>query len=159
MRRRSAGLGGALIPVLPFFAAAIRRERQTGFLFPKFGYSTRKGFYGEFPFFWVIDDSQDALISPIFYSNLGEGFSLEYRYILPDNQRGRFSGFFMQETARHDSSRFLGHTRQDWHLAPRTWLKVDAAGVPPASPTTPSCAITATSSRSAARSAWSPTCS
>src|SRR5207247_933034 len=31
--------------------------------------------------------------------------------------------------ARHDASRFLGHTRQDWHLAPRTWLKVDAAGV------------------------------
>ena len=118
-----------LIPFLPVFAAAIRRERQTGFLFPKFGYSTTKGAYAEFPFFWVIDDSQDALISPIFYTNLGEGFNLEYRYILPDNQRGRFSGFFMQETAKHDASRFLGHTRQDWHLAPRTWLKVDAAGV------------------------------
>ena len=95
-----------LIPFLPVFAAAIRRERQTGFLFPKFGYSTTKGAYAEFPFFWVIDDSQDALISPIFYTNLGEGFNLEYRYILPDKQRGRFSGFFMQETARHDASRF-----------------------------------------------------
>src|SRR5262249_29832892 len=30
-----------LIPFIPIFAAAIRRERQTGFLFPKFGYSTR----------------------------------------------------------------------------------------------------------------------
>ena len=33
-----------LIPFVPFFAAAIRRERQTGFLPPDFGTSTRKGF-------------------------------------------------------------------------------------------------------------------
>jgi len=118
-----------VIPFLPFFAAAIRRERQTGFLFPKFGYSGKKGFYTEIPFFWAIDDSQDLLVSPIVYTNLGEGASLEYRYILPNNQRGRFGGFFMQETARHDSSRFIGTTRQDWRLGPRMWLKVDATGV------------------------------
>src|SRR6267143_1689680 len=34
-----------LIPFLPFFAAALRRERQTGFLPPSFGPSTRKGFF------------------------------------------------------------------------------------------------------------------
>lgn len=118
-----------VLPFLPFFAAAIRRERQTGFLFPKYGYSTRKGAYAEFPFFWAINDSQDLLISPIVYTNLGEGFNFEYRYILPNSQRGRFSGFFMQESFKHDASRFIGSTRQDWVLAPRTWLKVDVAGV------------------------------
>src|SRR5437870_741775 len=40
-----------LIPWWPFFAAAIRRERQTGFLFPRFGSSTRKGYFAEFPFY------------------------------------------------------------------------------------------------------------
>ena len=118
-----------IIPLLPFFAAAIRRERQTGFLFPKWGYSTRKGAYLEFPFFWAIDESQDLLVSPMTYTKLGFGSNLEYRYILPDNQRGRFSGFFMQETERHDSSRYTGSTRQEWHLAPRTTLKIDAGGV------------------------------
>jgi len=118
-----------LIPFIPFFAAAIRRERQTGFLFPKFGYSTRKGAYLETPFFWAIDDSQDLLVSPLAYTNLGEGLNLEYRYILPDNQRGRVGGFFMQESAKHDASRFIGTTRQDWRLGPRTSLKVDATGV------------------------------
>ncbi|HYE93988.1 MAG TPA: LptA/OstA family protein, partial [Terriglobales bacterium] len=48
-----------LIPFFPFFAAAIRRERQTGFLFPVLGSSSRKGFYAEIPFFWAIDESQD----------------------------------------------------------------------------------------------------
>jgi LPS-assembly protein len=118
-----------LIPFVPFFAAAIRRERQTGFLFPKFGYSTRKGAYAEFPFFWAIDDSQDATFSPLAYTRLGEGFNAEYRYILPENQRGRFGAFFMQESGKNDASRFVGTTRQDWVLAPRTWLKVDVTGV------------------------------
>ena len=118
-----------LIPFVPFFAAAIRRERQTGFLFPKFGQSSRRGFYAELPFFWAIDDSQDLTLSPLVYSNLGEGFNLEYRYLLPESQRGRVGGFFMQETAKHDASRFVGTTRQDWKLGPRTWLKVDATGV------------------------------
>jgi LPS-assembly protein len=118
-----------LIPFMPFFAAAIRRERQTGFLFPKFGYSTRKGAYAEVPFFWAIGDSQDLLVSPIVYTNLGEGFNFEYRYILPDNQRGRFSGFLVQESFKHDATRWVASTRQDWTLAPRTWLKVDATGV------------------------------
>jgi len=118
-----------VIPFLPFFAAAIRRERQTGFLFPKFGYSSKKGAYLELPFYWAIDDSQDLLFSPLVYTGLGEGFNLEYRYILPNNQRGRFGGFFMQETQKHDSSRFIGTTRQDWRLGPRMWLKVDATGV------------------------------
>ena len=118
-----------LIPFVPFFAAAIRRERQTGFLFPKFGQSSRRGFYAELPFFWVIDDSQDLTFAPLTYTSLGEGFTLEYRYIQPDNQRGRFGGFFMQETAKHDASRFVGTTRQDWKLGPRTTLKVDVTGV------------------------------
>jgi LPS-assembly protein len=118
-----------LIPFVPFFAAAIRRERQTGFLFPKFGESSRLGYYTELPFYWAIDDSQDLLVSPLVYTRVGEGFNLEYRYVLPEAQRGRAGGFFIQESAKHDASRFVGTTRQDWKLGPRTWLKVDATGV------------------------------
>jgi LPS-assembly protein len=118
-----------LIPFVPFFAAAIRRERQTGFLFPKFGYSGRRGVYAELPFYWAIDDSQDLQFAPLGYSKLGEGFNAEYRYILPDNQRGRVAAFLMQETSKNDASRFVATTRQDWTLAPRTSLKVDMTGV------------------------------
>src|SRR6267143_1053316 len=78
-----------LIPFVPFFAAAIRSERQTGFLFPKFGQSSSKGFYAELPFFWAIDDSQDLMFSPLAYTRLGEGFNLDYRYLLPNAQHGR----------------------------------------------------------------------
>ncbi|HEV8474293.1 MAG TPA: LPS assembly protein LptD [Methylomirabilota bacterium] len=118
-----------LIPFFPFFAAAIRRERQTGFLFPKFGYSSRKGYYGELPFYWAIDDSQDLTVAPIGYTNMGEGLTAQYRYVASPTERGRVGGFLMQETAKHDATRAVGTTRQDWELAPRLWLKVDVNGV------------------------------
>src|SRR5256885_212214 len=82
-------------------------EGQAGFLFPKCGESSRVGYYTELPFFWAIDDSQDLLVSPLVYTQVGEGFNLEYRYLLPEAQRGRAGGFFIQETAKHDASRFV----------------------------------------------------
>jgi LPS-assembly protein len=118
-----------LIPYVPFFAAAIRRERQTGFLFPKLGISGDKGFQVEVPFYWAISDSADATIAPIAYSERGFGFSGEVRYVLSTEQRGSASGFLLQETFRNDVTRGLGSVRHDWTLAPGLTLKVDINGV------------------------------
>src|SRR5262249_1342055 len=85
------GTGGAfwvrdipLIPFAPFFAAAIRRERQSGFLYPEFGNSSRKGFYAKVPYYWAINDSQDATVSLDTFSRRGIGGELEYRYVLSE---------------------------------------------------------------------------
>jgi LPS-assembly protein len=118
-----------LIPYVPFFAAAIRRERQTGFLFPRFGFSDRKGFQAEIPFYWAISDSADATIAPIVYSKLGEGLSGEFRYVLSRDSHGSVSGFFLQETNVHDASRGQGSIRHDWTIEPGLTLKVDVNGV------------------------------
>ena len=114
-----------LIPFVPYFAAAIRRERQTGFLFPKMGTSSQKGFYTEIPFFWAIDDSMDATISPIVYAKRGFGTSAEYRYVLSEQQRGTFGGFFIQEVLKNDASRGEASLRHDWAIAPGLSFKVD----------------------------------
>jgi LPS-assembly protein len=107
-----------LIPFLPYFAAAIRRERQTGFLFPKFGSSGEKGFYTEIPFFWAISDSEDATIAPIVYAKRGIGTSAEYRYVLSEQQRGTAAGFLLQEVFKHDATRGDFSWRHDWAIAP-----------------------------------------
>jgi LPS-assembly protein len=117
-----------LIPFFPFFAAAIRRERQTGFLFPKFGNSSSKGFYAEIPFFWVIDDSKDATIAPLFYTKRGGGLRADFRHIEGPEDRGHEDVFFLQENGRRDS-RFIGSLREDRALGHRTWLRIDANGV------------------------------
>src|SRR5262249_50611361 len=46
-----------IIPYFPFFAAAIRSERQSGLLPALVGQTNRKGFFAEIPFYWVISDS------------------------------------------------------------------------------------------------------
>jgi LPS-assembly protein len=115
-----------LIPFFPFFAAAIRRERQTGFLFPKFGHSSDKGFYAETPFFWAIDDSRDATIAPLYYSERGWGMRGEFRHIESPENRGQAELFFLKEG--HDS-RFVGALREDHTLGHRAWLRIDANGV------------------------------
>jgi LPS-assembly protein len=118
-----------LIPFVPFFAAAIRRERQTGFLFPKFGNSTRRGFQAEVPFYWAISDSADATISPLLFSKVGEGFTGEYRQAVSSVQRLSLTGFVLQETAIHDSTRAEGSLRYDWTIQPGLVFKIDANGV------------------------------
>jgi LPS-assembly protein len=114
-----------LIPFFPFFAAAIRRERQTGFLFPKLGISGSKGFQVEVPFYWAISDNADATIAPLAYSERGFGFTAEARYVLSTEQRGSATGFLLQETLRDDVTRGVGSVRHDWTLAPGLTLKVD----------------------------------
>ena len=118
-----------LIPFVPFFAAAIRRERQTGFLFPKFGTGGKKGFQAEIPFYWAMSDSMDLTFAPLVYSKLGEGFTAEYRYVLSTEQQGSISGFFLQETNVHDATRGQGSIRHDWRIEPGLTLKIDANGV------------------------------
>ena len=118
-----------LIPWFPFFAAAIRRERQTGFLFPRLGTSTRKGAFAQAPFFWAISDSQDATLELDVYSKRGVGARGEYRYVLSEEQRGALTGFFIRETERDDSDRGVGGFKHDWQVAPGVSFRADLNGV------------------------------
>ena len=118
-----------LIPFFPFFAAAIRRERQTGFLFPKLGISGSKGFQAEVPFYWAISDSADATIAPLVYTERGIGLTAETRYVLSNEQRGSASGFLLDETERNGAVRGLGSVKHDWQIAPGLSLKVDVNAV------------------------------
>jgi LPS-assembly protein len=52
------------VPVfyLPYAYFPVRTERQTGFLFPRIGASSKAGFKYEQPFFWAISKSTDATL-------------------------------------------------------------------------------------------------
>ncbi|KRT71335.1 MAG: organic solvent tolerance protein, LPS-assembly protein [Candidatus Rokubacteria bacterium CSP1-6] len=121
-----------LIPWVPFFAAALRRERQSGFLFPTFGNSSRKGVFARIPYYWAISDSQDATISLEPYSKRGVGAGGEYRYILSESNRGIAQGFFIRETERDDRERGddpenRGNViwKHAWQISPRLSFKTD----------------------------------
>jgi LPS-assembly protein len=126
-----------LIPFIPFFGAAIRRERQTGFLFPEVGSSSQRGLFAKIPFFWAISDSQDLTVALDTYTRRGVGGEAEYRYIWSDRQRGTASGFLMPEFLRNPEDRQrldipelrgYGTLKHDWQITPRLAFKVDAQG-------------------------------
>ena len=112
-----------LIPFFPFFAAAIRRERQTGFLFPVLGQSNRRGFYAEIPFFWAIDESQDLTAAFHAYERLGFGGRLQYRYRLSETHGGSVGGFYVKETEAGNDDRGWGTIRHEW-APPGGWRAV-----------------------------------
>src|SRR3989449_29014 len=118
-----------LIPFFPFFAAAIRRERQTGFLPPVFGTSSRRGFFTEIPFFWAISDNQDASLGFDYFARRGVGGSADYRYILSERQRGSVGGFWVHESMQDNDDRGWGRLRHDWQIAPGLQFRADLSGV------------------------------
>jgi LPS-assembly protein len=88
------------IPVayLPYLVIPVKTTRQTGFLFPRMGYSTaEEGFKYLQPFYWAISPSQDATISFDYRSEKGIGGVLEYRYALSRVSQGRFESLYFYD--------------------------------------------------------------
>jgi LPS-assembly protein len=122
--------GVPVLPWVPFFAAALRRERQSGFLFPEYGQSSRKGFFTRVPYFWAIDDSQDLTLTLDTYSRRGFGLQGDYRYILSREQRGELAAFGVNEVFQDHSglpeNRGWATLQHDWQITPRLSFKVNA---------------------------------
>ncbi|MBI5892317.1 MAG: LPS-assembly protein LptD [Deltaproteobacteria bacterium] len=78
------------VPILysPFISFPVKRERQTGFLFPGFGFSELRGFKMDNAFFWAISDNTDATFYLDVETNRGLGKGAEYRYILSSETKG-----------------------------------------------------------------------
>ena len=89
--------GIPVIPWVPFFAAAIRRERQSGFLFPEYGSNSRYGFLARTPYYWAINDSQDLILAMDVFSKRGIGADLDYRYIFSRDTHGELTAFGINE--------------------------------------------------------------
>ena len=144
--------GLPLLPWFPILGAAVRKERQTGFLFPTFGSSSRLGTYAEIPFYWAIADNQDLTLSFDYYGDRGVGLTGEYRYVISPSAGGSFRAFGIHETtlpgsqlnnpgATTPATTSTGTTPRDpdnrgwwgiqhnWTIAPGLSFKADVNGV------------------------------
>ena len=118
-----------IIPWLPGFYAAIRRERQTGFLFPVFGNSSFKGAFAQIPFFWAIADNQDALITPGYMTKRGAALDATYRYVLAPDNRGSATGVMVYESEVDQAVRGFYSVKHNWGLTDRLSFTADINGV------------------------------
>lgn len=118
--------GIPVFPWLPIFGASIQKERQTGFLFPTVGYTGKRGYFAEVPFFWAIDDSQDLTTTLGAFSKKGVGVTADYRYILSDRNQGRAQGFWLNEFMKDGDNRAWFSGKHTWQVTPRMSVKLDA---------------------------------
>ncbi|KPK02707.1 MAG: hypothetical protein AMK71_01320 [Nitrospira bacterium SG8_35_4] len=88
----------------PYMWAPLNRDRQTGFLFPSYGYSSKRGHSYKQGFFWAIKDNQDATFYLDHYGEMGLAEGLDYRYIFSPAVNGELWMYNVQDT---DPSRNL----------------------------------------------------
>ncbi|MFQ5935673.1 MAG: LPS-assembly protein LptD [Acidiferrobacterales bacterium] len=65
----------------PYVRFPISDERQTGFLFPELGRSTKSGIEFGWPFYWNIAPNYDATITPRILTDRGLQAQTEFRYL------------------------------------------------------------------------------
>ncbi len=109
------------IPILyiPLGIFPVKRERQTGFLIPKFGYSSKFGPEIFTAFYWAIAKNMDAT----FYldrlgDRRGRGFNegVEFRYALQRETDGELKFYFCDDQVERDErwGLFIKHRGGIW---------------------------------------------
>jgi lipopolysaccharide assembly outer membrane protein LptD (OstA) len=93
------------VPVLyvPYGIFPIKTERQTGFLFPQFGQSTKDGFRYLQPFYWAISKSTDSTVSFDLETRTRYGFLGELRTKIDRDSDFRIDGSYFNETWRKNA--------------------------------------------------------
>lgn len=114
IRYRDARLEMYGIPVAytPFFSHPDPTvKRKSGFLTPTFGSSGNLGAFIQVPYFWAIDQSQDATFAPIYTRDEGVVFAGEYRRRFNSGEV-ELSGS-LAEADRNIGTDFVEDTRQN----------------------------------------------
>ncbi len=112
------------VPVfyLPYGVFPLRTERQTGFLFPKIGNSTRDGFRFQLPFFWAISKSTDATITPDFESRSRVGFLSEVRTKIDRDSDFQLNAAYFNENFRKNANDdIVDRTIADQNIPVNRW--------------------------------------
>ncbi len=112
---------GIPVAYVPYIVFPVKRSRQSGFLIPRFGYSSQGGARFNDAFYWVIADNQDATFRLDYRGSKGTGGGLEYRYRLSRQSYGQFEANIFHDLET-ESNRIDGtfkhvqeiHDRLDW---------------------------------------------
>jgi LPS-assembly protein len=104
------------VPVfyLPYALFPVRTDRQTGFLFPEIGSSSRSGVRFVQPFYWAISKSSDATVSFDIEAKARVGAVGQYRSIFNKDFSAQIDTSYFNESFRHNPDGDVGdHTIAD----------------------------------------------
>jgi LPS-assembly protein len=108
----------------PYIVFPVKVERQSGFLMPKIGNSTKKGFNLDIPYYVAISPSQDVTLDLDFQSKRGVGAGVDYRYKRRNLSEGALLAYGINDTTK---DRFRGalNERQREELSDTLTLQSD----------------------------------
>ena len=95
---------GVPILYIPRALIPIQRERQSGFLIPRFGASKLRGFQTLLPFYWAINKSHDATVAFDLETSARVGLIGDYRYALSREAHGVINASYFNESFRKQSN-------------------------------------------------------
>lgn len=78
------------VPLLytPYILFPVKRERQSGFLFPRLGSSTKKGVSVDIPYYWAISPSSEAVFDLDIQTKRGVGAGIDAAYLGKSGSHG-----------------------------------------------------------------------
>lgn len=97
------------IPVFytPYITFPVKRARQSGFLFPRIGNSTKKGFYLDMPYYWAISPSRDVIFDLDLQTRRGAGAGVDYRYLRPRGSGGELKGYLIYDIEKEKERGYM----------------------------------------------------
>ncbi len=112
------------VPVfyLPYAFFPLQTDRETGFLFPTFGHSTKEGFRYLQPFFWAISKSTDATVTFNLESRARVGAIGEFRTMFSQDSDFRINGAYFNERLRqNEQNDVVDRTIADQRIPQNRW--------------------------------------
>lgn len=76
---------GVVVMYVPYIVFPIKTKRETGVLFPSFGFEFEEGFRFQQPWFWALSDSADMTFTPSVFGRRGLGHQYQYRQVFHDD--------------------------------------------------------------------------
>lgn len=77
---------GVVVMYIPYIVLPIKKNRETGLLFPSISLDFDKGIRYRQPWFWAISDQNDLTLTPAVYGKRGYGTEFEYRQIFGEKK-------------------------------------------------------------------------
>ena len=112
------------VPVLyvPYGLFPLRAERQTGFLFPQVGQSSKDGFRYLQPFYWAMSKSMDTTVKFDLETRSRYGFLGELRTKIDQDSDFRIdSSYFNEGWRKNAQSDIVDRTIADQHIPRDRW--------------------------------------
>lgn len=88
---------GVVVMYIPYMVLPIKKDRESGVLFPSFGLNLQEGARFQLPLFWAINEQMDATVTPSIFGNRGLGSQIEFRHTPSDSLWYQVDGLYAND--------------------------------------------------------------